>query len=106
MKTQPLMTKLQYFLTLLVFCTVQTVLWAQEGNTESSSTTSSTKVSITEETSTEWYTNPIVWIIGAAVFILLLVALLRGGGGDRTATRTDTVVHKERVVRDGDADTV
>lgn len=26
-----------------------------------------------------WYTNPIVWVIGAAVFILLLVALLRGG---------------------------
>jgi hypothetical protein len=25
-----------------------------------------------------WYTNPIVWIVGAAVFILLLVALLRG----------------------------
>jgi hypothetical protein len=26
-----------------------------------------------------WYQNPIVWIIGGAVFILLLVALLRGG---------------------------
>lgn len=25
-----------------------------------------------------WYTNPVVWIVGAAVFILLLVALLRG----------------------------
>jgi cell division protein FtsW (lipid II flippase) len=25
-----------------------------------------------------WYTQPWVWIIGAAVFILLLVALLRG----------------------------
>lgn len=25
-----------------------------------------------------WYTNPIVWVIGGAVFILLLVALLRG----------------------------
>lgn len=25
-----------------------------------------------------WYANPIVWIVGAAVFILLLVALLRG----------------------------
>jgi len=25
-----------------------------------------------------WYANPIVWIIAAAVFILLLVALLRG----------------------------
>ena len=24
-----------------------------------------------------WYTNPIVWIVGAAVFILLLVALTR-----------------------------
>lgn len=27
-----------------------------------------------------FWTNPIVWIVGAAVFILLLVALLRGGG--------------------------
>ena len=26
-----------------------------------------------------WYTNPIIWIVGAAIFILLLVALLRGG---------------------------
>ena len=27
----------------------------------------------------EWYENPVVWVIGGAVFILLLVALLRGG---------------------------
>ena len=26
-----------------------------------------------------WYQNPVVWAIGGAVFILLLVALLRGG---------------------------
>jgi len=26
-----------------------------------------------------WYQNPIVWVIGGAVFILLLVSLLRGG---------------------------
>ena len=26
-----------------------------------------------------WYQSPIVWVIGGAVFILLLVALLRGG---------------------------
>jgi hypothetical protein len=25
-----------------------------------------------------WYTSPIVWIVGGAIFILLLVALLRG----------------------------
>ena len=30
-----------------------------------------------------WYTNPIVWIVGAAVFILLLVALLRGNSSSR-----------------------
>jgi len=27
-----------------------------------------------------WYTQPWVWIVGAAIFILLLVALLRGSG--------------------------
>lgn len=26
-----------------------------------------------------WYANPWVWIVGAAVFILLLVAIVRGG---------------------------
>ncbi len=30
-----------------------------------------------------WYTNPIVWIVGAAVFILLLVALLRGNSSSK-----------------------
>ncbi|MFL5739103.1 MAG: hypothetical protein ACJ75B_02715 [Flavisolibacter sp.] len=27
-----------------------------------------------------WYTQPWVWIVGGAIFILLLVALLRGSG--------------------------
>jgi len=26
-----------------------------------------------------WYQSPVVWVIGGAIFILLLVALLRGG---------------------------
>ena len=26
-----------------------------------------------------WYSAPWVWVVGAAVFVLLLVALLRGG---------------------------
>lgn len=29
-----------------------------------------------------WYENPIIWVIGGAVFILLLVALLRSGKSD------------------------
>lgn len=35
-------------------------------------------VDIHKDNGSTWYTNPVVWIIGAAVFILLLVALLRG----------------------------
>ena len=31
----------------------------------------------------DWYTQPWVWIVGGAVFILLLIALLRGGGSRR-----------------------
>lgn len=27
-----------------------------------------------------WYASPWLWVVGAAVFILLLVALTRGGG--------------------------
>lgn len=102
MKTSLTVCKLKYFFTLLVFSFLSTVLWAQQETTESSS--SSTKVSITEENSTEWYTNPIVWIVGAAIFILLLVALLRSGGSNRTATHTDRVTYKEKVVRENDTD--
>ena len=27
-----------------------------------------------------WYQQPWVWVVGAAVFIIILVALLKGGG--------------------------
>ena len=36
-------------------------------------------VDINVKKESAWYQNPIVWVIGGAVFILLLVALLRGG---------------------------
>ena len=36
-------------------------------------------VDINVKKESQWYQNPIVWVIGGAVFILLLVALLRGG---------------------------
>ena len=40
------------------------------------------KVSTTESTTSEmWYTSPWVWVVGAAVFILLLVALLNNRRG-------------------------
>lgn len=36
-------------------------------------------VNINTNEGNNWYASPLVWIVGAAVFILLLVALLRGG---------------------------
>lgn len=36
------------------------------------------KVDINKGGGSNWYASPWVWIVGAAVFILLLVALLRG----------------------------
>jgi hypothetical protein len=36
-------------------------------------------VDINVKKESAWYQNPVVWVIGGAVFILLLVALLRGG---------------------------
>ncbi len=49
-----------------------TVVWAQDS-------TANVNIKITKE-STTWYAQPWVWILGGAVFLLLLVALLRGSG--------------------------
>lgn len=89
--------KLQYLLLLFVTCGPLALL-AQEGDAPTTSTTSTTKTEISvSETSDQWYTSPWVWVIGAAVFILLLVALLSNRGTDRT---TDRVVVKKTVDRD------
>jgi hypothetical protein len=37
-------------------------------------------VDINTKGNSNWYASPWVWIVGAAVFILLLVALTRGSG--------------------------
>ena len=51
------------------------VTYAQEGDGKS------LDVNInTNDGGGNWYTAPWVWVVGAAVFILLLVALTRGSG--------------------------
>ena len=40
-------------------------------------------VNINKNSGGGWYTQPWVWIVGAALFILLLVALLRGNNSAR-----------------------
>ena len=58
------------FTTLILVCFYSVLTFAQDKGLD---------VDINVKKENEWYQNPIVWVIGGAVFILLLVALLRGG---------------------------
>ena len=58
------------FTTMILLCFYSILAFAQEKGVD---------VDISVKKESQWYQNPIVWVIGGAVFILLLVALLRGG---------------------------
>lgn len=58
------------FTTFTFLCFFSILTFAQEKGVD---------VDINVKKESQWYQNPIVWVIGGAVFILLLVALLRGG---------------------------
>ncbi|MDQ3016919.1 MAG: hypothetical protein M3R25_09425 [Bacteroidota bacterium] len=69
MKLSQKVTSLYSRLALVVtLCLIQSVSWAQDKGID---------VDIDLDKGGNWYANPIVWVIGGAVFILLLVALLR-----------------------------
>jgi len=54
----------------LMLCFVQTIAFAQDKKVD---------VNIsTDKGGGNWYAQPWVWIVGGAVFLLLLVALMRG----------------------------
>ncbi|MEO6328355.1 MAG: hypothetical protein ABIO55_05465 [Ginsengibacter sp.] len=59
------------FIVLLVLSLCQTAVWAQDAGG------ADVNVKITKDDG-NWYAQPWVWIVGGAVFLLLLVALLRG----------------------------
>jgi hypothetical protein len=58
------------FTTSLIVCLFSVLAFAQDKGID---------VDINVKKESQWYQNPVVWVIGGAVFILLLVALLRGG---------------------------
>jgi hypothetical protein len=81
------------FLLVFLLSLVQAVAWTQD------STSSSVTVSKeTTTTTTTWYTQPWVWVVGAAVFIIILVALFRGNSSKTDVTRSSTTVIKDRDV--------
>lgn len=57
----------------LTLCIVHSIGWAQDKGLD---------IDVDVDKGGDWYANPIVWVIGGAVFILLLVALLRSGNKD------------------------
>ncbi len=71
MKINQVKRNIQKFITVLGLCLFTTILWAQDGGAD-------VNIKITKDNG-NWYTQPWVWVVGGAVFILLLVALLRGG---------------------------
>lgn len=83
------------FLLVLFSSFLQVVTWAQD------SSSSSSNVTVTKETTTTtttWYTQPWVWVVGGAVFIIILVALFRGNSSKTTDVSRSTTVIKDREV--------
>lgn len=58
------------FMSFILFACCTVVAFAQDKGVD-------VDVSLKKESA--WYQSPVVWVIGGAVFILLLVALLKGG---------------------------
>jgi hypothetical protein len=68
------------FLVMLFLSLVSLAIWGQEEGNETSIPTSTANTPNVSATDTAWYTSPWVWVIGVAVIILLLVALLSSQG--------------------------
>ena len=82
------------FRSLLVFLLfIQAAVSAQDSTISSHSQT----VTKTTTTTNTWYMQPWVWVVGAAVFIIILVALFRGNSNSRTdVSRSTTVIKTDK----------
>lgn len=66
-----LSAKIKFAFTAVLLSFLNLALFAQDKKLD-------VDIKVGRENDSQWYTNPFVWVIGGAVFILLLVALLRG----------------------------
>jgi hypothetical protein len=78
---------------------MNTLALAQDSSSSSSVTKSSSSTTTTE---TIWYTEPWVWVLGAAILIIIIIALTRTGGTttERRAGHTDKVTYTKKVSKE------
>ena len=67
---QKISTGFKSLLAFVMLCFVQVIAFAQDKKVDVDITT--------DKGGGNWYAQPWVWIVGGAVFLLLLVALMRG----------------------------
>lgn len=67
-----ILQKFRSFWSFVLFTFLSVVSFAQEGGAD-------IDVNINKDGGSEWYQQTWVWIVGGALFVLLLVAILRGG---------------------------
>ena len=63
---------------ILMLCFLQTIAFAQDKKID-------VDISTDKGGGGSWYAQPWVWIVGGAVFLLLLVALMRGNSNSNRA---------------------
>ena len=71
-------TSLKY-LAIVAFFLFQGLVWAQETTT---TTTKDVNVDLDVDGGGTWYAEPWVWIVGVAIFIIIIVGLLKSNKGD------------------------
>ncbi len=85
-------------ITFLLLVFFQGLAIAQDSTASSSSSSKTT--STTTSTDQTWYTQPWVLVVGGAILVLIIVALVRGNSG--TKGRSDSVTVKKTISTDSD----
>lgn len=76
MNTTLLTGKLERFGIFILTFFFSALAFAQETTPSVDVTTTSSKTTTTEQ----WFTNPIYWVIGALIFIVIIAIVARGNG--------------------------
>lgn len=78
----------QKLVLLVVLCAIQLIAWSQDAVSHSSTT-------VTTKTNNSFQVEPWMWIVGGAVLLVILVALLRGNSNKDVSTTT--VIKKDTI---------